>query len=207
MANVGSVSTILSPEDIYESKKDISWWVLTIFNLYGKEEKLRKIRSISEILCRKHINERYYINLLFKYLEKNRDNALFIEKFLIFLYWIKGGNLMNNIIEGLNEDKITCYGIGLLANYTSFIQEKMSGKKYGEGNFRKKFNNLKMNKERLKLIYVESIEKLNQYERTIPKYIKELIKKDIDQINLTNTEMSFYFALGYSLGRGGEDNE
>jgi CRISPR-associated protein Cas8b/Csh1 subtype I-B len=112
------------------------------------------------------------------------------------------------ILDKLNEDEKVCYGVGALASYTCWVQEKERVLKDKSGSFRRKFYNLKLNKTKLKRIFTECIEKLNQYGYPVKKEIKELIGlKDIDNINLSNIEISYYFALGFILGieRGEHD--
>ncbi len=186
-------------------EKSISWWIDIIYNL--SESSSFRGKFIHDILYKKHINEKLLIPYLVSYIKdlNNKEKIYRTKMFLELINFVNTGDKMD-LLKNLNDDKKTCYAIGWLASYTAYIQEKESGKKIGEGSFRKKFNNLRLSKEKLKNILIECIEKLNQYEKPVPKKIKDFLVKDIENINLTNTEISYYFALGYALW-GGEEND
>lgn len=70
--------------------------------------------------------------------------------------------------------------------------------------FRSRLYGLKLNERRLKKIFPETVEKLKEYDVIYPRlheYISEaLVKAENNGWNLSNDEISYYFALGVNLG-------
>ncbi len=153
---------------------------------------------------------------------------LFIENLQLFDKKEKG---VDNIMAEINEKKkdyieffntnneifdTSCkkaaFLVGDLANKLMNIQYKEKSSKP----FYSRLNGLNIDEKTLKRIYVEAINKLNEYGKNYYTVLEELIGEYLLQpINLTNNEISFYFTLGLSLsnkfktqnkGNEGEDN-
>jgi CRISPR-associated protein Csh1 len=103
---------------------------------------------------------------------------------------------------------------GVLAEKLLNIQYKERGSKP----FYSRLNGLKLDKNIVKRIYTEAINKLNEYNKNYYKELEYLIGMymlgEESQRNISNDEISFYFVLGMSLAKhfneekkDGEDEE
>lgn len=87
---------------------------------------------------------------------------------------------------------------GVLANKLMNIQYKEKKSKP----FYSRLNGLKLDEKLIKRVYVEAINKLNEYDKNYYLTLEELIGEYMLQpIDLTDDEVSFYFALGLSLSK------
>ena len=97
-------------------------------------------------------------------------------------------------------DKKAAFLVGVLTKFLLDIQLATRG----STPFRSKIYSLKLNENRLRRIFSEAIEKLAEYGvsyQELQSYISEaLIKAENDGWNLSNDEVSYYFALGLNLG-------
>lgn len=85
---------------------------------------------------------------------------------------------------------------GVLANKLMNIQFKEKKSKP----FYSRLNGLKLDEKLLRRVYVEAINKLNEYDKNYYVVLEELIGEYmIRPIDLTDDEISFYFTLGLSL--------
>jgi len=104
---------------------------------------------------------------------------------------------------------------------TGVLTEKLLNIQYkerGSKPFYSRLNGLKLNKNIVKRIYTEAINKLNEYNKNYYKELEYLIGmymlSEESQKNVSDDEISFYFVLGMSLARffneekkDGEDEE
>jgi len=203
---------------------NISWWVVFLKNLFYFEQKNKKSRIIpkeyiqifSSILQQRKINFSYVLhkfNLFLRDSFKKKENlrrdvlqTLAIYIFLNKLNLMRGekmeneenGNILDYPIFSNNERK-HAFLVGALANYILFIQRTERGNEP----FRSKLNNLIIDQDRLRKIFVECIEKLNQYGKTIPSWLPKNFDKILstpEKWNSSVDEISYFFTLGLTFG-------
>lgn len=95
-----------------------------------------------------------------------------------------------------SSGKKSAFLTGVLANKLMNIQFKEKSSRP----FYSRLNGLNLDEKLLKRIYVEAINKLNEYNKNYYITLEEIIGEYMLQpINMTDNEISFYFTLGLSL--------
>ncbi|MGC9123733.1 MAG: TIGR02556 family CRISPR-associated protein [Thermoplasmata archaeon] len=208
------------------------------------------IDIIGDILLQRQINREFLINAFIREIcsahvknDEYKEKVLAVKSFILLLFLdklnlIKGENMERNIdLEGGEKadvfnvenflkhysnafnsaDKQASFLIGVLTEFLLDIQFKKRNSKP----FWSKLHGLKLDKDRLKKLYPEILQKLREYEVSYS-WLEEMIGKKLTQAedegwNISNDEVSYYFALGLNLGRlfkgknvetqGGGENE
>lgn len=102
-----------------------------------------------------------------------------------------------------NNEKKVAFLVGALVNYLLYIQREERGYSVGEEPFRKRLSNLRIDKNKLRSIFVEAIAKLNQYRKGIPQWFTkddELFLNTSEDWMASVDEISYFFTLGLALG-------
>ncbi|MDD2482533.1 MAG: TIGR02556 family CRISPR-associated protein [Lutispora sp.] len=95
-----------------------------------------------------------------------------------------------------SSDKKAAFLIGVLSNNLMNIQYRDKNSKP----FYSRLNGLKLDEKLIRRVYVEAINKLNEYGKNYYTALEELIGEYLlYPINMTDDEISFYFTLGMSL--------
>ena len=208
---------------------NLSWWIVFLKNLFYFEQKNKKSKIIpkeyihifSSILQQQRkINFSYILhkfNLFLRDSFKKKENltkdvlqTLSIYLFLNKLNLLKGEKMENenkilkksNILDYpifSNNERKHAFLVGALTNYILFIQRTERGNEP----FRNKLNNLIIDQNRLRKIFVECIEKLNQYGKPIPNWFPKNFDKILDTPEKWKSsvdEISYFFTLGLTFG-------
>lgn len=204
--------------------KKIVWWVQFLHFIYSTKKEY--VNTLSNILSNKKISFDLFIHNSIIYLQNTFKNDIknlnrnVLQTLAIFLF-LKRLNLfrMDKNIKNIfskesneffdkykelfsnNEQKIA-FLLGVLGNYVLYVQYLKGGYKFGEEPFRKEFNNLLINKKRLKKILVKCVEKLAQYKKGIPTWFSENLINYLNtkDLNLSTDEISYFFTLGLVCG-------
>jgi len=219
--------SFISPYFKTKEKGYISWWILWLKNIFSSNKEY--IQFLSDILSNRKINFSKFIHFLNLYLQNNFKNNskelkfsilrtlaiyLFIKKLNLFKGdTMKKENLIesNEIFEKYkdifsNNERRIAFLIGVLANYVIYVQWEYRGKKKGEFEnmpFRKKFNNLLIDQKKLQKIFINCVEKLVQYDKSIPRWFPENLKDCLNTSEKWKSsvdEISYFFTLGLVLG-------
>ncbi|OQX85219.1 MAG: hypothetical protein B6D55_07725 [Candidatus Omnitrophica bacterium 4484_70.2] len=207
---------------------NISWWIAFLKNLFYFEQKNKKskiipkeyIQIFSSILQQRKINFSYILhkfNLFLRDAFKKKENLTrdTLQTFSIYIFLNKlsllSGEKMENKNNSLKNNNMLDYSIfsnnerkhaflvGALANYILFIQRSERGNEP----FRSKLNNLIIDQNRLRNIFVECVEKLNQYGKSIPSWLPKNFDKILstpEKWNSSTDEISYFFTLGLAFG-------
>jgi len=157
---------------------------------------------------------------------------MFIDK--LSLFSDKGKEVQKIMIEKTEKNKkyldffenesykdVFCSDYKRAVFLTGVLTEKLLNIQYkerGSKPFYSRLNGLKLDKNIVKRIYTEAINKLNEYNKNYYKELEYLIGMymlgEESQKNISNDEISFYFVLGMSLAKhfneekkDGEDEE
>ena len=109
--------------------------------------------------------------------------------------------------------KKASFMIGNLVNFLLYVQRKERNASYGDEPFRSKLYGLMLDELKIKKIFSQAVQKLNEYKTTSK--LEEMASKYLltseGKWDISRDEISYYFTLGLCMGNilkeGGVENE
>jgi len=171
-----------TPSSILQQRKINFSYILHKFNLFLRDAFKKKENLTRDTL-----------QTLSIYIFLNKLSLLSGEKMENKNNSLKNNNILDYSIFSNNERK-HAFLVGALANYILFIQRSERGNEP----FRSKLNNLIIDQNRLRKIFVECVEKLNQYGKSIPSWLPKNFDKILntpEKWKSSTDEISYFFTL------------
>jgi len=188
----------------------ISWWILFLQEIFSQRE---FVEITSLILQKRKISYKFILHQVSLFLQdsfkKQRNLSIdTLTTFSLYLFLNKLNLLKGDVMEKedeifSNNERKYAFLIGALANYVINIQAKERNCKPWEAPFRQKFNSLVIDQKRLKKIFKECIEKLNQYRQPLPSWLPKNLAEVLNTSEKWKSsidEISYFFTLGLVLG-------
>jgi len=207
-----------------------NWYIRFGQHFFGSNKEF--LGYVSKILSNQYIDKQYILSFFVKTIkEKFRNNndyefkirvteSLMIYEFLIELDLIGGENMENNEnmikignieIEKFIEEREKAFPniqakasflVGALVNYLLWIQRDQRKLDFGDEPFRSRLYGLNLDEKKLKKIFKEAVEKLNEYKKytTLENDAANYLFDAGEGWTLSKDEISYYFSLGLVMG-------
>jgi len=121
---------------------------------------------------------------------------------------VKGGDLESKVEWFFKEYGFdnpamkAAFSAGMLVDYLLWVQRSERGSRFGEEPFWSNLYGLILDEKKVKRLFPKAISKLRQYKKAYPileKVVGKYLAKAKQDWNISNDEISYYFALGMIL--------
>jgi len=167
-----------------------------------------------DILLQKKISKSFLLNFFTKKFQSlftnKKDYQLKISTLKSLALYIMLKNLKLLKEEEMPEKdfkishpaKKASFLVGRLINYLFYIQRKERNLNYGEEPFRSRLYSLMLDEKKLKRIFSQAVQKLNEYKKSTPleKEVSKTLFEAEGKWDISKDEISYYFTLGLCLG-------
>jgi len=164
------------------------------------------------------------IRSVFKKKDGNDLKILCLKAFMLYLFLarmnllrgekmegkeiVKGGDLESKVEWFFKEYGFdnpamkAAFSAGMLVDYLLWVQRSERGSRFGEEPFWSNLYGLILDEKKVKRLFPKAISKLRQYKKAYPileKVVGKYLAKAKQDWNISNDEISYYFALGMIL--------